>query len=115
MQSDLPKAFCAGANIKEFVDLTSELYSQNDVFEPLSTVLSTFRKPLIAAINGVAFGGGFELALSADILICSDEARFALPEIKLGLIPGIGGTQRLTKIVGKTIANRLLIQLIKIK
>ena len=106
LQSLLPKAFCAGANIKEFTAISSESYSRNDVFEPFSTILSNMKKPMIAAMNGVAAGGGFELVLACDIVICSEDAKFAFPEIKLGLIPGIGGTQRFTKIVGKSIASR---------
>ncbi len=108
LQSLLPKAFCAGANIKEFLSISSESYSRSDVFEPFSTILSNMKKPMIAAVNGVAAGGGFELVLACDIVICSEDAKFAFPEIKLGLIPGIGGTQRFTKIVGKSIASRYI-------
>lgn len=66
-------------------------------------------KPIISGVNGVALGGGFEMALLTDILVCSDNARFGLPELKLGLIPGIGGTQRLTRIVGKINAMKYIL------
>lgn len=109
LQSAVAKAFCAGANIKEFVPITSESYSRDDVFEPFSTILTNLKKPIVAAVNGVAAGGGFEVVLNCDIVLASDDARFAFPEIKLGLIPGIGGTQRFTKIVGRSIASRYIL------
>ena len=109
LQSQVPKAFCAGANIKEFVPITSESYSRDDAFEPLSTTLTNMKKPIVAAVNGVAAGGGFEVVLNCDIIIASEDAKFAFPEIKLGLIPGIGGTQRFTKIVGRSIASRYIL------
>lgn len=71
--------------------------------------LTNLKKVLIGGVNGVALGGGLELALFTDILICSEEARFGLPELKLGLIPGMAGTQRLAKIVGRTLANRYIL------
>ena len=109
LQSAVAKAFCAGANIKEFVPISSESYSRDDVFEPFSTILTNLKKPIVAAVNGVAAGGGFEVVLNCDIIIASDDARFAFPEIKLGLIPGIGGTQRFTKIAGRSVASRYIL------
>jgi len=109
LQSQVPKAFCAGANIKEFTPLSSESYSRDDIFEPFSTILTNLKKPMVAAVNGVAAGGGFELVLNCDIILASEDAKFAFPEIKLGLIPGIGGTQRFTKIVGRSIASRYVL------
>jgi enoyl-CoA hydratase/carnithine racemase len=92
--SKVPKAFCAGANIKEFVGKTSRDFENNDIFADLHDSIYNAKKPVLSAVNGVALGGGCELALLTDVAFCSEEARFALPELKLGLIPGIGGTQR---------------------
>lgn len=92
--SSVPKAFCAGANIKEFVNKTAKDFDGKDIFKELHDTLYEAKKPIISGVNGVALGGGCELALLTDVVFCSEEARFALPELKLGLIPGIGGTQR---------------------
>src|SRR5690606_34352067 len=70
--------------------------------------IAAFEKPVIAAINGVALGGGLELALCADIRIAADHARLGLPEVKLGVIPAAGGTQRLTRVVGASVAKELV-------
>lgn len=94
IMSKVAKAFCAGANIKEFNEKTSKDFENNDIFKDLHDSLYGAKKPIISAVNGVALGGGFELALLSDVIFCSEQARFALPELKLGLIPGIGGTQR---------------------
>lgn len=99
--SKLPKAFCAGANIKEFTEKTHESSILHDTFAEISNVLGTLRKPLICGVNGVALGGGLEVVLHADIVTCSEDAKFGLPELKLGLMPGLGGTQRLAKVIGK--------------
>lgn len=95
--SKVPKAFCAGANIKEFVGKTGKDFENNDIFKELHDSIYNAKKPIISGVNGVALGGGCELALLTDVAFCSDDARFALPELKLGLIPGIGGTQRYIK------------------
>lgn len=92
--SKVPKAFCAGANIKEFVGKTTKDFENNDIFKDIHDSLYNTKKPVLSAVNGVALGGGCELALLTDVVFCSEEARFALPELRLGLIPGIGGTQR---------------------
>ena len=92
--SKVPKAFCAGANIKEFQNKKSKDFENNDIFKELHDTIDNAKKPIIAGVNGVALGGGCELALLADVVFCSEEARFGLPELRLGLIPGIGGTQR---------------------
>jgi enoyl-CoA hydratase/carnithine racemase len=77
--------------------------------EPVAAPLERFGKPLIAAVNGPAAGGGFELALAADIRIASTAASFALPEVKIGSLPGSGGTQRLSRAVPPAVANRLVL------
>lgn len=96
------KAFAAGADIKEmssksFVDVFTE-----DLFTPDTEALLSIRKPIIAAVSGYALGGGCELAMMCDFIICSDTAKFGQPEINLGVVAGIGGTQRLTRFVGKS-------------
>ena len=90
-------------------DLTfSEAYNTNFISSWSSTI-PNIRKPLIAAVNGVALGGGCELALMTDIVYCSSTATFGQPEIKLGIIPGAGGSQRLTRAIGKTRAMELIL------
>ena len=92
--SKVAKAFCAGANIKEFQGKQAKDFENNDIFKELHDTLYSAKKPIITGVNGVALGGGCELALLSDVAFCSEEARFGLPELRLGLIPGIGGTQR---------------------
>jgi enoyl-CoA hydratase len=103
------KAFVAGADISEFEGRTA--VSQRDVMtaRSLFTAVDTFPKPVIAMINGFCLGGGCELALSCDIRIASETARFGQPEINLGIIPGGGGTQRLTRLVGEGKAMELIL------
>lgn len=105
------KSFVAGADIKEFVDFTpkqgTELAKAGQ--EKLFDVIENFPKPIVALINGFALGGGLELALSCHIRIASENAKFGFPEVSLGLIPGYGGTQRLTQLVGKGIAMELIL------
>lgn len=104
------KAFVAGADISEFASYTTEQgevlarNGQNTVFDAIEN--ST--KPFIAAINGFALGGGLELAMACHIRVASDSAKMGLPEVSLGLIPGYGGTQRLTQLVGKGIATEMI-------
>lgn len=92
--SKVKKAFCAGANIKEFENRSSKDFENNDIFAEIHDTFYNAKKPIIAGVNGVALGGGCEISLLCDVIFCSEEARFGLPELKLGLIPGIGGTQR---------------------
>jgi len=102
------KAFAAGADIKEMAPLTfSEAYVNNFI-APWS-YLMTLRKPVIAAVSGHALGGGCELAMMCDILYCTKTANFGQPEIKLGTIPGAGGSQRLTAAIGKSKAMELIL------
>src|SRR6516165_2511257 len=102
------KAFAAGADIKEMADR-----SYIDVFGTDFAAdwerLTRLRKPLVAAVAGFALGGGCEVAMMCDIIIAADTARFGQPEIKLGVIPGMGGTQRLTRAVGKAKAMDLVL------
>jgi len=102
------KAFAAGADIKEMQPQGfADMYSSN-FFAGWGQVTRT-RKPWIAAVNGFALGGGCEVAMMADFIIASDTAKFGQPEIKLGVIPGYGGTQRLTHAVGKAKAMDLIL------
>ena len=103
------KAFVAGADIAEFEGRTA--VTQRDVMtaRSLFTAVDTFPKPVIAMINGFCLGGGCELALSCDIRVASETARFGQPEINLGIIPGGGGTQRLTRLVGEGKAMELIL------
>lgn len=100
------KAFAAGADIKEMVDLSFPQIYLDDFFS-LADRIAQRRKPLIAAVSGYALGGGCELALMCDFIYCADNAKFGLPEITLGVLPGIGGTQRLTLAVGKAKAMEM--------
>jgi enoyl-CoA hydratase len=102
------KAFAAGADIKEMAEKTfAEAYLGD--FAANWDRASTVRKPVIAAVAGFALGGGCELAMQCDFIIAADNAKFGQPEIKLGIIPGIGGTQRLTRAVGKAKAMDLIL------
>jgi len=95
------KAFAAGADIKELQDGTYLGMYGHDVFGLYWEAVARFRKPIIAAVAGYALGGGCEIAMMCDFIIAADNAKFGQPEINLGVMPGAGGTQRLTKAVGK--------------
>ncbi|KEY71725.1 hypothetical protein S7711_02952 [Stachybotrys chartarum IBT 7711] len=101
--------FCAGADIKEISEIDAEEARRRRYLEDLCHGLEVVRKPIIAAVEGLALGGGFELALMCDIIYASDIARFGLPEVSIGLIPGAGGTQRLTNAVGKFKAMQVIL------
>ncbi|MCL6692387.1 enoyl-CoA hydratase [Pseudomonas sp. R3.Fl] len=101
-----PKAFAAGADIKEMADLTFPQIYLDDFFAAADRIANR-RKPIIAAVAGYALGGGCELALMCDFIYAADNARFGLPEITLGVLPAIGGTQRLTHALGKSKAMEL--------
>jgi enoyl-CoA hydratase len=102
------KAFAAGADIKEMADKPFVEAYLGDFVSNWDTVAHA-RKPIVAAVAGFALGGGCELALQSDVVIAADTAKFGQPEIKLGVIPGIGGTQRLTHAVGKAKAMDLIL------
>ncbi len=95
------KAFAAGADIAEMAQKSFVDTFGDDLFTAETDAIQRVRKPIIAAVSGYALGGGCELAMMCDFIICSDTARFGQPEINLGVVAGIGGTQRLTRFVGK--------------
>jgi enoyl-CoA hydratase len=102
------KAFAAGADIKELADNSAVEMKGNDytaVFDRIRSI----RKPVIAAVSGWALGAGCEVAMSCDMIVASESARFGQPEITIGVIPGAGGTQRLTRAVGKAIAMEMIL------
>lgn len=102
-----PKAFVAGADISEIAELsevTARSFSERG--QEVFSMIERCNKPVIAAINGFALGGGCELAMACHIRVASDNARLGLPEVSLGVLPGYGGTQRLTQLVGKGKADR---------
>lgn len=102
------KAFAAGADIKEMSDKPAADFFLQDFFADWQAkVVRGTRKPWIAAVNGFALGGGCELAMMADFILAADTAKFGQPEIKLGIAPGMGGSQRLTRAVGKAKAMEL--------
>ncbi|RNE89427.1 enoyl-CoA hydratase-related protein [Marichromatium sp. AB31] len=100
------RAFAAGADVKEIADLGYPQTYVDDLCGD-SDRIAARRKPIIAAVNGFALGGGFELALMCDIILAGEGARFGLPETNLGVLPGMGGTQRLTRAVGKSRAMEM--------
>ena len=103
------KAFAAGADVREMQAKTyAEAFAQ-DIFGPQAAAISRIRKPIIAAVSGYCLGGGCELAMLCDFILCSDTARFGQPEVNLGIIPGMGGSQRLTRAVGKSKAMEMVL------
>ena len=109
------KAFCAGADLKEMrarfdaADGPNRTYAYVATIQRLYARIEVLPQVTLAEIGGAALGGGFELALSCDLRIAAAEAKVGLPEVGLGLIPGAGGTQRLTRLVGRGLANRLIL------
>ncbi|HMD81164.1 MAG TPA: enoyl-CoA hydratase-related protein [Anaerolineales bacterium] len=102
------KAFAAGADIKEMADKSIHQMMDTDHVAVFGRI-RTIQKPVIAAVSGFALGGGCEIALSCDMIIASEAAKFGQPEITIGVIPGAGGTQRLTHAVGKAIAMEMIL------
>ena len=102
------KAFAAGADIKQMADKSAIDMLITDQFATWDQIRKT-RKPVIAAVSGFALGGGCELAMTCDMIIASETAQFGQPEIKIGVMPGAGGTQRLTKAIGKAKAMELVL------
>ena len=103
-----PRAFAAGADISEMADKSFVELQSRDLFAAWDDARS-IGKPIIAAVSGYALGGGCELAMMCDFIIASEDAQFGQPEIKLGILPGIGGSQRLTRSVGKALAMDLVL------
>lgn len=101
------KAFAAGADIKEMSDKPAAEFFLEDFFSEWTSKVTATRKPWIAAVAGFALGGGCELAMMADFILAADTAKFGQPEIKLGVAPGMGGSQRLTRAVGKAKAMEM--------
>lgn len=103
------KAFIAGADIAEMSDMTpSDAYTFGQLGQNVTVLFETLQVPVIACVNGFALGGGCEMAMSCDFIYATDNAVFGQPEVKLGLIPGFGGTQRLAKLVGRNNAKELI-------
>ncbi len=102
------KAFAAGADISEMKDLTFKEVTTTKFLHDWDHI-NQFPKPLIAAVSGFALGGGCEYALCCDFIIAADNAKFGLPEVTLGIIPGLGGTQRLARAIGKAKAMEMIL------
>jgi enoyl-CoA hydratase len=102
------QAFAAGADIKQMADKTAIDMLLIDQFSTWDQIRKT-RKPIIAAVSGFALGGGCELAMTCDMIVASETAKFGQPEIKIGVMPGAGGTQRLTRAIGKAKAMELVL------
>jgi len=103
-----PRAFAAGADIKEMVDATAVEMLQRDSIARWDRIRK-IKKPVIAAVSGFCLGGGCELAMACDLIVASESAQFGQPEINIGVIPGAGGTQRLTRALGKSRAMELIL------
>jgi len=103
------RAFSAGADIKEMVDMTAVEMAMTGLFFPLWDKVGRYPKPLVGALSGFVLGGGLELAMSCDVLVASETTQLGQPEIDIGVIPGGGGTQRLTRAVGKYKAMEMVL------
>jgi enoyl-CoA hydratase/carnithine racemase len=104
------RAFCAGADLKERDGMSDAQWAaQHLVFEAMARAILATPMPVIAAVNGAAFGGGCEVALLCDVIFAAETARFALPEVTLGIMPGLGATQTLTRAVGPARAKQIIL------
>jgi len=103
------KAFIAGADIKEFAEMNLENGEEMEEDWRVTKVISEMKKPVIAMIDGFCLGGGLEIAMSCDLRISSDRSKLGQPEINIGIIPGAGGTQRLTRLIGEGRAMELIL------
>jgi len=104
------RAFCAGADLKERKGMTDEVWTrQHLIFERMARAVLACPVPIIAAVNGAAYGGGCELALACDFIYAADHARFALTEVTLGIMPGAGGTQTMPRAVGERRAKEIIL------
>jgi enoyl-CoA hydratase len=109
LTGDGEKSFIAGADIKSMIGMSSdEARALSQLGQQTTLLMESLPFPVIACVNGFALGGGMEMALGADFIYASENAVFGLPEVKLGLIPGFGGTQRLSKLVGKNKAREII-------
>ena len=104
-----PRAFAAGADIAEMADRSYRRNLADDFLADFARSIEQFRKPVVAAVAGYALGGGCELAMLCDLVIAADTAKFGQPEIRLGVLPGMGGSQRLTRAIGKAKAMDLIL------
>jgi len=104
------KSFAAGADITSMAKATKDEIRKSK-FIPTFSLIREIKKPIIAAVSGYCLGGGLELAMSCDMIISSTKSKFGQPEINLGIIPGAGGTQRLTRAVGKVIAMEMILNI----
>jgi enoyl-CoA hydratase/carnithine racemase len=104
------RAFCSGVDLKERAEMDADgRWSHNRALGAFAERLARLQVPTIAALNGLAFGGGLEIALACDFRVAAEGARFALPEVGIGIVPGAGGTQRLPRLIGVTRAKELIL------
>jgi len=101
------RAFAAGADVKQMANASFAEVFTTDLFGPQAEAIARIRKPVIAAVAGYCLGGGCELAMICDIILCADTAKFGQPEVNLGIVAGMGGTQRLTRAIGKAKAMEM--------
>lgn len=108
LKSKHPKYFCVGGDFKDLIMKFPEDRNNTARLFNISTTMRSVKKPLISVVNGPAIGGGFEICLLTDIILCSDKVYFSLPELKNGLVPGLGGNQHLARLVGTKLASKLI-------